>query len=176
MPSESEQDGLAFERFLPAGGPDAIGDQVCEPEAFATAPDSGGGIEDHRLFAPLVVSAFLRFEAGDDRAQGYLEVQLFQFPDFALTQTVAGLVLEEKDVVLGGPFRISFLDDWHGRRRGVRREKGPDVQDRAERKIPEIRRRAVITDHSVGKHGEGVWRVSKVLTGRLYPEASTMRS
>ena len=172
MPGESEQDGLAFERFLPAGRPDAIGDQVCEPEAFATAPDSCGGIEGHRLFAPLVVSAFLWFEAGNDRALGFLEVQFLQFPDFALTQAEAGFVLEEEDVVLGGPFRISFLENRDGGGRGVRREKGPDIQDRAERDIPEIRRRAMITNHAVRKHGEGVRGISKELARGLHTEAA----
>ena len=173
MPTESEQDGLASERFLPAGGPDALGDQVCEPKAFAAAPDAGGVIEGHCLFATLAISAFLRFEAGNDRALCYLELQFLQLPDFALTQAEAGLVLDEDGVVLGGLGGVSVRDDRDGGDLRVRREKGPDVQDSAERDIPEIRRRAVIADHAVGKHGERVRGISEKLARRLHTEAAT---
>ena len=172
LPGEPELDGLATEGFLPAGGPDTLGDQVFEPKAFAASPNAGGCIEGHRLFAGLAVSAFLRFEAGDDHPLVFLEVHLLQLPDFALTQAVAGLVLEQDSVVLGGLRGACVRDDRHGGGLRVRREKGPNIHDGAKRDVPKIRRCAAIADYAVGEHGEGMRFVSEVLPVIRHTEAA----
>ena len=172
LPGDPEQNGLAIEGLLSAGGPDALGDQVLDSR------DARGrarcGWRRRRSSFPrwacrLRLTSIRRLATIIPWL--FVSVHFFQLPDFALALAVAGLVFEEEDVVLGGGGAGATVarvlcpvvdrQHRHGGDLWVRREKGSDVQHRAERDIPEIRRCAVIADDAVGKHGEGVRRVSE---------------
>lgn len=47
------------------------------------------------------------------------------------------------------------------------------MQDGAKRKIPQIRRRAVLADDPVGEHGEWMRWIAEELTGGLHAQAAT---
>jgi hypothetical protein len=70
-----------------------------------------------------------------------------ELPDLALALAVAGLVLKEQDVVLGGCCAgttivvpvFTLVVDWQHRHGGdlrVGREKGPDMHHSTERDVP----------------------------------------
>ena len=89
--------------FFPLGGPDALGDQVLDPEALAAAPDAGGGVEGHRFLVGLAVCRLPSVRGWRRSSPAlFLISTSFSFQTIALAQAVTGLVFEEQDVVLGG--------------------------------------------------------------------------
>jgi len=67
LPGDSQIHNLAIERLLSACGPQTFGNQIFHCQTFAAAPDSGGGVDGHLLFAFLVFRLFQRSAIGDDR-------------------------------------------------------------------------------------------------------------
>ena len=161
LPGEAEVERLTIERLL------AFGDEVGDRQGFAATPDAGGGVEGQFLFGGLTIAALLGLERGDDGRGRLLEVEAFEFPGQAHALAVAGLVLEQEHVVLGGEdadaavmvgVAILVVDRQHGHRGKlrVRRQIGGDVQDGAERDIAEFGGCAMVTHHPVGEQGEGM--------------------
>ena len=136
----------------------AFGDQVFEPELFATAPNAGGSIDAHPLFAFLAFSAFFRLATGDDHPLLVFlkKINLLQLPHFALAETETGLVLEQEGMILGRIRNFPTRDHRHRRKIWVGRQIEAAVQHRAQWDIPEIRWRTVIACHAIGEHGKRV--------------------
>jgi hypothetical protein len=145
----------------------ALGDQVLDAEAFATAPDAGGGIEGQRFVARLLVGSLLGFATGEDRSFVVFDLQFLELPDEAFAQAVAGLVFEQQNVVFSGrgakvsSFRLLPIVDGQGRHGGglrVWRQKRADMQHGAQWNVPQIGRCAVITHDGIRQQRERMRR------------------
>jgi hypothetical protein len=133
---------------------------------------SGGGIECHFFFGSLVVSALLRFAGGEDQTFFDSDVHFLELPNEPFAQAMAGFVFEQKDVVLGGRDSFAtvaggfvFVVDRQHRHGGglwIRRKKGAEVQHRAERDVPQIRRCAVITHDGIRQQSERIRGIPEV--------------
>ena len=149
-------DDLTTEGFLPVGRPQAFGNQVLEPELFATAPKAGGSIDGHLLFTFLALSSCLGFMIGNDHPLFVsVERHLLQLPDLALPEAETGLVLQEDGVILGGLGDAGVGDDRHGAEFWIWWQIKATVHHGAERDISEIRWRTVIADDAIREHGKG---------------------
>jgi hypothetical protein len=183
FPGDAEQHGLASEGFFPFRRPGAFGDEFLDAEAFASAPDAGGGIEG-QLFLGLWRRRLASVRGGDDHAFVVFDLHFLELPDQPFALTVAGLVFEQEDVVLGGGdagatvvVRVLLLaidrQHRHGGSLRVRREESADMQHGAERDVPQVRRCAVITHDAVGQHGEGMRVVAEKHARSLHADAAT---
>ena len=183
LPGDAELDLLACEGFLPIGRPYSFGNQLRDREAFAAAPDAGGGIDGQFFFGGLTASTVFGFKGGDDHPFVVLEIHFLEFPDPSLALTVTGFIFEQEDVVFGGkdtsativvgvPRLVVDGQHWHSRNLRIGREIGEDVQHGAERDIPQIGRRTMIAHEAVGQQGEGVGVVAEKHAGSLHPDAA----
>ena len=83
---------MSAEILLAAGWPRFFGDQVRDANAFATAPNAGGGVEGQLFVLEFTFAVGLRCPARRDLPGLVLEFHFFQLPDQSLAQTVAGFV------------------------------------------------------------------------------------